>query len=211
MKSFGLPSGHTSSALALWGAIFLIFKNRWARIIAILCVVFIPLSRLYLGRHFLADVLAGFLLGLIVLILFYRVVLRNEKLKIWLFAKVGHLELNLKTILFLVYCLLLPFLLLLVPGIMSSAAPALLGLNCGFFLLWLRGLPAEGGTLPRRLGRVAIVIVFYFGLNIISKNATAFLFPHQPGVVEFIRQALSIFLLIWGVTEVNIKLGLYKR
>lgn len=211
MKSFGLPSGHTSSAVALWGAIFLIFKNRWVRIIAVLCVVFIPLSRLYLGRHFLADVLAGFLLGLIVLILFYKAVFRNERLKHWLFEKVGHLELNLRMILFLVYCLLFPFLLLLVPGIMSSAAPALLGLNCGFFLLWLRGLPAEGGTLPQRLGRATIVIVFYFGLNIISKNAAAFLFSHQPGIAEFIRQALVIFLLIWGATEVNIKLGLYKR
>lgn len=211
VKSFGFPSGHSSSAVALWGAVFLFFKNRWVRGIAVVCMVLIPLSRLYLGRHFLADVLAGLLIGSIMLLLFYKGVFRNERLKGRLFEKMGRLELNLNAILLLAYCLLFPFLLLLVPGITTSAAPALLGLNCGFLLLWLRGLPAEGGTILRRLGRTGVAIFFYFGLSIILKNVTAFLFPQQPGIVEFVRQALTIFLLIWGAAEASIKLGLYKR
>lgn len=225
VKSFGLPSGHTSSAAALWGAIFLFFKksnffyqrlqgihiNTWVRVISITFIVFIPLSRLYLAYHFLADILAGFLLGFFVLMLFYRFVFLNEKLKEWLFEKTGILKLSLKSIAFLVYILLFPFLLLLSPQINPLAAPTLLGMNCGFFLLWLRGLPEEGGTFLQRLGRIGVAILFYFGMNLVLKGSTGLLFSREPAIITFTRQALTVFLLIWGAAEINIKLGLYRR
>ena len=145
--------------LIIWGAVLLFFHKKsatlspellppaprkkylksWMSVIAIIFIICIPLSRLYLGRHFLADVLAGFLVGFTVLFLFYKFIYRNEKLTAWLFKKTGSLKLNLKTIFFAAYCLLLPFLLLLIPQISMTAAPVLLGLNCGFFFRMAAG------------------------------------------------------------------------
>jgi membrane-associated phospholipid phosphatase len=231
IKSFGLPSGHTSNAVALWGAVLLFFGKGslslssgplhpssqrnylkgWLTSIASICIIFIPLSRLYLGRHFLADVLAGLLVGFMVLILFYKFVYRNEKLMDQLFKKAGYLKLNFKSILFAAYCLLFPFLLLLIPKINMSAAPALLGLNCGFFLLWLRGLPQEGGTILQRFGRLVVAIVFFFGVSLTLKILVGLIFTHEPVVSEFIRLALTMFSVIWGAVEACIKLKLYRR
>ncbi|MCC9136856.1 phosphatase PAP2 family protein [Pontibacter silvestris] len=74
VKNFSFPSGHATTAMALYGmcAYFLVrhFKKNsskrkassWAGVILILLVGF---TRIYLGVHYLSDVLAGFLLGIL--------------------------------------------------------------------------------------------------------------------------------------------------
>ncbi len=61
--SFGIPSGHSQNAVAMWGIMAYGLRKHWAWIIALLLTLFIGLSRLYLGMHFLQDVLAGWLIG----------------------------------------------------------------------------------------------------------------------------------------------------
>jgi hypothetical protein len=61
--SFGVPSGHAQNAMAMWGIMAYGLGKRWAWVIAILLTFFIGLSRLYLGMHFIQDVLAGWLIG----------------------------------------------------------------------------------------------------------------------------------------------------
>jgi undecaprenyl-diphosphatase len=75
--TYSFPSGHSSSALALYGFLaYIIFRNteKWkikinALFLAITLIFFIGLSRLYLGVHYLNDVSAGFLIGLLWLII----------------------------------------------------------------------------------------------------------------------------------------------
>ncbi|MCI0470105.1 MAG: phosphatase PAP2 family protein [Candidatus Aminicenantes bacterium] len=209
-RSFGFPSGHASSAISLWGAIFLFNRLPWLRIIAVIFILFIPLSRLYLGLHFLADVLGGLLIGLAVLLFFYRFIFLDKKLQAWLFEKIRTFKTMLPTIFFLIYCFIFPFLLLLIPGIHQAAAPTLLGLNCSFFMVRLRGLPQEGGTLRQRLSRIAIAALFYFGINLALKWPANLEIPLPPGIIKFTRETLTICLSIWGAYETNIKLGLFK-
>ncbi len=74
---FSFPSGHTMIAVCLYGYLLYLvnkkIKNKiLKRILSIILVIFIlsiGISRIYVGVHFASDVLAGYLLGLVVLIL----------------------------------------------------------------------------------------------------------------------------------------------
>lgn len=62
-SSFGMPSGHSMDAASIWGIIVASQKRRWVTWLAILLIFLIGLSRIYLGVHFLHDVLSGWLVG----------------------------------------------------------------------------------------------------------------------------------------------------
>ncbi|MGD8536743.1 MAG: phosphatase PAP2 family protein [Candidatus Aminicenantes bacterium] len=211
IDSWGFPSGHSSMAIALWGSISLFFKKIWVWIIAGMMIIFIPLSRMYLGRHFLADVMGGLLLGFLVLLIFYNLVFKKEKLMIFLFEKLGKVQLDLKSILFLTYFLIVPLLLLFVPKIDPEDTATILGLNLGFLLLWFRGIPKDSGKIWQRMARVGIAFIFYYGISEALEKGTGLIFKNDLGPVEFIRQTLTIFLIFWGSTEISIKLGFFRR
>jgi len=61
--SFGLPSGHAQTAATVWGWLACEVKKRWFTVVALILTFLIGLSRLYLGVHFLSDVLLGWLIG----------------------------------------------------------------------------------------------------------------------------------------------------
>ncbi len=61
--NWGLPSGHTSAIAALWGGLAALFRRRWLWLLALGLPTLMGLTRMLMGRHFLADVLAGTLLG----------------------------------------------------------------------------------------------------------------------------------------------------
>lgn len=73
---FSYPSGHTISAFLLYGTlILLVYKNvnsKWKMPLIIMfsiMIVLTGLSRIYFGAHYLTDVIASSILGLIILII----------------------------------------------------------------------------------------------------------------------------------------------
>lgn len=68
--SNGFPSGHTQGAVGFWGYLGVRIRIRWFRALCGLFIVLIALSRLYLGAHYLSDVVAGLLIGIAVLSFF---------------------------------------------------------------------------------------------------------------------------------------------
>jgi membrane-associated phospholipid phosphatase len=70
--SFGLPSGHSQTSAAIWGFLASAMRHRWFTAVCILMIFLIGLSRLFLGVHFLSDVLLGWALGGLTLLLFTR-------------------------------------------------------------------------------------------------------------------------------------------
>lgn len=60
---FGVPSGHSQTAAGVWGIAASGLNRTWAWVAAVTVVLLIGLSRIYLGVHFLHDVLLGWLLG----------------------------------------------------------------------------------------------------------------------------------------------------
>ena len=65
-QGFGMPSGHTASALLFWGALlgWLWPTHRWRAIsLALLLALVTGLARIWLGVHFISDVAVGLLIG----------------------------------------------------------------------------------------------------------------------------------------------------
>jgi membrane-associated phospholipid phosphatase len=63
------PSGHTTSIFALVTLLAIFTKNRKAKIGFLLCGVVVGYSRIYLGQHFLGDVLMGAGIGTLTAVL----------------------------------------------------------------------------------------------------------------------------------------------
>lgn len=94
--SFAFPSGHTLNSVAILGVIgylsILVLRRLWARTLvlgALGCMVLgVGWSRIYLGHHWLTDVLGGLLIGAgwaaVVILLHHFVLLRNQRTVRWL-------------------------------------------------------------------------------------------------------------------------------
>ncbi|GAA4041641.1 phosphatase PAP2 family protein [Nonomuraea soli] len=70
-EQFGMPSGHAQIATATWGALASLVRRPWAPWAwwaAGVITALIALSRVYLGVHFISDVVLGVVLGLGVLL-----------------------------------------------------------------------------------------------------------------------------------------------
>ena len=60
---YSFPSGHSQSSATFWGYLAVVWKRSWFTVTALLLVVAIMLSRLYLGVHWPIDVVGGLIFG----------------------------------------------------------------------------------------------------------------------------------------------------
>jgi membrane-associated phospholipid phosphatase len=68
--SYGIPSSHASDSLAVWGYLAYRLNKGWLWAFGAVTVLLIGLSRMYLAVHFPTDVLFGWLIGLVVIVIF---------------------------------------------------------------------------------------------------------------------------------------------
>ncbi len=68
-SGFSTPSGHASGTLAFWGAVALHYQKRWIWVTVITLCALVGVSRVYLGVHFPSDVLLGWGLAIVLLLL----------------------------------------------------------------------------------------------------------------------------------------------
>ena len=62
-SGYSFPSGHTANATVLFGCVAAKAKEKWKKILLILLIMLIGLSRMYLGVHSPADVITSWVLG----------------------------------------------------------------------------------------------------------------------------------------------------
>ncbi len=161
-EGYGIPSGHSQNAIVFWGVIAHWISKVWAWAVAILLMLLIGLSRIYLGVHFPSDVLVGWVLGIVILGLY---IVLGERVEKWL----GGLSLAAQILL----ALALPILLLAIQpsDVMVQVTGAFAGIAVGV-ALGIRYLDFDaGGQFWKRAVRflmgVAVVAVIFFGMRII--------------------------------------------
>lgn len=230
-SSFGLPSGHAMNAMSVWGLLTASIRKKGFRAVLIALIILIGVSRIYLGVHFTSDVLVGWLLGAIVLMLY----IRNEK-RILSWIKTlppGRLVL----LLFLISMALISFGILgrslpsgweipsawretaaltdpsgginplSLDGTVSNAA-IFFGLTSGAALLFSKGGFSHRGTCRQHILKFLIgicgVLILWMGLGQV--------FPHSANLLGFtlryIRYALTGFWIAAGAPLIYVRLGL---
>lgn len=84
---FSFPSGHSMVSMSFYGfLIYMLLKSKNSNILKIIGTVFllmiilmIGFSRVYLGAHYMTDVLGGFLVGIIYLLIFTLIIKKGGK------------------------------------------------------------------------------------------------------------------------------------
>lgn len=77
--SNSFPSGHTTSAFALFFALTIIVKNPLLKILFFVLALLAGYSRVYLSQHFTEDILAGSILGVLSVYIAYIVFYKKTK------------------------------------------------------------------------------------------------------------------------------------
>lgn len=75
------PSGHTTAAFTTFFCLSLILENKYLKFLMFVSAFLIGFSRVYLSQHFLNDVYAGSLIGVMIALLFYQFIFRSERVK----------------------------------------------------------------------------------------------------------------------------------
>ncbi len=65
------PSGHTTSAFALFSLLAFFLTSKSLKYLCLLCAVLVGVSRMYLVQHFLKDVTSGMLTGFLIALFVY--------------------------------------------------------------------------------------------------------------------------------------------
>ena len=170
------PSGHAQGTLVNWGYLAYRFRNPVFWVVAILVILGVGLSRIVLGVHFPQDILGGWLIGLVVLVLY-----------IWLEPPVARWLSGQRTAIQVILAVGVPIILIFLhPSDMDGLYPAEGAVTCmsamaGFGLglimerKWVRF--SADGTLVRRglrfLLGMGVAAVFYLGPRLILPEEMA--------------------------------------
>lgn len=198
-SGYGLPSGHSQSTAVFWGGFAAMAGKPRTWIWAAVLILLVGLSRVYLGVHFPTDVLAGWGIAAVLLVVFFAVMPALEK-------NLARLALLWRIVL----AFGVPILLALthpVKDVVGGLAP-LAGLGAGAAIFLNRWSFEAKGPWWQRIARYLLGImalaVLYFGLSaVFPREGEAFYLP-----LRFLRYALVGLWAGLGAPWVFLKLRL---
>jgi len=166
-EGYGFPSGHMTVTTGFWSYLMMTMRKKWITIIASIIIFFVAFSRIYLGVHFILDIIGGFLVGLAVALCFYYL---ETKIRI-----------SLKFYQKILFCIFIPLVMLavLMNDTTIQLCSMLFGLTIGYLL--------ENGTvniqtsvknktkISRGIIGLVVILVAFLLLGIL------------PSYLEFIR------------------------
>ena len=78
-SGYSFPSGHTQNAVGVFGATARGLKNKWVKVGCISVAVLVPLSRMYIGVHTPADVLASVGIAVLLIVALHPLTMGNAE------------------------------------------------------------------------------------------------------------------------------------
>lgn len=226
---FGFPSGHAQNASSIWGLIALQYGTPWMKVGLAGVIFLIGVSRIILGVHFIHDVFGGWIIGLLLLLIF---LLLKDPVSDW-FSRISfrsQLVISfLTSIFFILMGLLLtsPLMRYQIPVTwlqnidgsfdalnldqVLSIAGALFGLLAGLLLLNDEGGFRNQGTLLQQGLRFGIgisgVLLLWAGLDALFPDDISSL----AMTLRYFRYLLIGFWIAYGAPRVFILLNLAQR
>ena len=199
--NYGFPSGHVAAATAFLLTAAWLFRSRRLVAFAVAWVPLMAVSRLYLGRHFLADVCGGLAIGLVATgasILLFRPLAGDRPG--WPGARA------LRPLRAAAFALVaaVPFAPVLNPRYVGG----LVGLSLALAAIGRAGPPPDGGTRGQKAGRVllgvALCAAAFFGAEglFLSVGASA-------ASAAVVSGAATTLAALAGTVSAARRLGLY--
>jgi membrane-associated phospholipid phosphatase len=205
------PSGHSQNAIANWGYLAVRFRNRIFWVVAIILMLGIGLSRIVLGVHFPQDVIGGWLIGLVLLLIFAWA---EPRVRRWIGGQ--------RALVQLVLAVAVPVLLIFLhpaddAGLYPAEAAitpmsALAGLGIGVIMerAWVR-FRVQGVWWRRGLRfllGLVVVAILYVGPSLILPEGMAY---GLEATARFVRYAAVGWAVAFLCPWLFVRLGLAER
>jgi membrane-associated phospholipid phosphatase len=185
----GMPSGHAQTSVMVWGTLAWQVGKKWVWGIAISLMLLIGFSRVFLGVHFPHQVVAGWMVGIVILMAY---ILLDPRIEPWLTGLRLHEQ--------LAVAFFVPVLLALVflSDSTVAAMAVMTGFGCGLALAHHYVPFSAAGHWWQRLLRyvigAAVMLGIYVGLSA--------LFPETDGGVYYLLRFIR-----YGLVGLWISLG----
>jgi membrane-associated phospholipid phosphatase len=221
--AFGLPSGHAQISV-VWIFVGIAIKKWWGWVLSFVLIIMIGLSRIYLGAHSPTQVVVGWILGGVLMIVYLRL---ERPVINWMSAK------SLFRQLLIVVCLTAALLFVgwvsdwllkdwQIPELWSqnvaphlkegatfdpldfetiaAASAALLGTAAGMILMAHYGGHHAGGTLVKRGLRLFVGIISLAPVLVVYSILGDIVgIPEEPGPLVWSWQFVFVFLLLFFI------------
>ncbi len=193
---YGLPSGHTSIQIALWCTLMFLFKKRWIKIVGATVIALTMISRLYLGHHFLGDIIGGAILGSMTTLLLILLVKKTKYLTqmSYQFSSFGILWIP---------AFLIPFASYIPVWILGS----MIGLNVAAILIILqKNFPVFHVYLWKRVVAALLTLSLIGAAFYLNKSVP---YSSNSFLTLLIVSAIN-FVVIWGSIHLSNRLNLIR-
>ena len=79
-EGYGFPSGHAQNTTVFWGTLTLLSRSACLLLLSVFLVAIVSYSRVFLGVHYIHDVVGGVFIGLVLVSAMYYAVLRIKSI-----------------------------------------------------------------------------------------------------------------------------------